>query len=79
MWSLCLLIKIKRNIYIYGISGGSDCKESTCNLGDLDLIPGLGRSPGAEHGNPLQYSCPENPMDKEAWQEIVHGVKKSRT
>ena len=41
--------------------GGSDGKESTCNAGDLGLIPGLGRSPGGEHGNPLQYSCLENP------------------
>ena len=40
---------------------GSDGKESTCNVGDLGLIPGLGSSPGGEHGNPLQYSCLENP------------------
>ena len=42
-------------------SGGSDSKESACNLGDLGSIPGLGRSPGRGHGNPLQYSCLENP------------------
>ena len=42
-------------------SGGSDSKESACNAGDLDLIPGLGRSPGRGHGNPFQYSCLENP------------------
>ena len=42
-------------------AGGSDGKESTCNAGDLDLVPGLGRSPGGGHGNPLQYSCLENP------------------
>ena len=42
-----------------GFPGGSDGKESTCNAGDLGLIPGLGRSPGG-HGNPLQYSCLEN-------------------
>ena len=41
--------------------GGSDSKESTCNVGDLGLIPGLGRSPGGGHGNPLQYYCLENP------------------
>ena len=41
--------------------GGSDGKESTRNVGDLGLIPGLGRSPGGEHGNPLEYSCLENP------------------
>ena len=45
-------------------AGGSDGKESACNAGDLDSIPGLGRSPGAGHGNPLQYSCLENPIDK---------------
>ena len=44
--------------------GGSDRKESTCNVGDLGSIPGLGGSPGGEHGDPLQYSCLENPMDQ---------------
>ena len=44
-----------------GFPGSSDGKESTCNAGDLDSIPGLGRSPGGERGNPLQYSCLENP------------------
>ena len=44
-----------------GFPGGSDGKESACNTGDLGLIPGLGRSPGGGHGNPLQYSCLENP------------------
>ena len=46
---------------------------------DVDLIPGLGRSPGGEHDNPLQYSCLENPMDREAWQDTVHGITKSQT
>ena len=46
---------------------------------DLGSIPGLGRSPGEAHGNPLQYSCLENPMDRGSWQAIVHGVKKSWT
>ena len=44
-----------------GFPGGSDGKESACNAGDLGLNPGLGRSPGGRHGNPLQYSCLENP------------------
>ena len=44
-----------------GFPGGSDGKESTCNVGDLGSIPRLGRSPGGGHGNPLQYSCLENP------------------
>ena len=43
------------------LPGGLDSKESTCNAGDLDLIPGLGRSPGRGHLNPIQYSCLENP------------------
>ena len=54
-------------------------KESACNAGELGSIPGLGRSPGEGNGNPLQYSCLENPMDRGAWQVIVHGVAKSQT
>ena len=61
---------------ILGFTGGSAGKESVCNAGDLGLIPGLGRSPGEGNGNPLQYSCLENPMDRETWQAIVHGVAK---
>ena len=49
------------------------------NAGDLGLIPGLARSPGEGHGNPLQYSCLENPRDRGAWWATVHGVAKSRT
>ena len=59
--------------------GGSDVKEFACNAGDLGSIPGLGRSPREGNGNPLQYSCLENPMDGGAWQATVHGVAKSRT
>ena len=47
--------------------GGSEVKASASNAGDLGLIPGSGRSPGEGNGNPLQYSCLENPMDREAW------------
>ena len=47
--------------------GGSDGKESTCNAGDLGSIPGSGRSLGEANGNPLQYSCLENPVDGGAW------------
>ena len=57
--------------------GGSDGKESACNAGSLGSTPGLGRSPGGGHGNPLQYSGLENPMDRGAWQAIVHGVTES--
>ena len=46
---------------------------------DVDSIPGLGRSPGGEHGNPLQYSCLENPIDRGAWRATVHGVAESDT
>ena len=59
--------------------GGSDGKESACHLGDLGLIPRLGRSPGEGIGYPLQYSCLENSMDREAWRATVHGVTKSWT
>ena len=57
-----------------GLPCGSTGKESSCNVGDLGSIPGLGRSPGEGTGYPLQYSCLENSMDC-----IVHGVAKSRT
>ena len=60
-------------------SGGSDGKASAYNAGDLGSIPGLGRSPGEGNGNPLQYSCLENPMDRGAWWATAHGVAKSRT
>ena len=65
---------------IWGFSGGSVGKEPACNVGDardMGSIPGSGRSPGAGHGNPLQYSCLENPMDRGAWWATVHGVAES--
>ena len=69
-----------------GIPGSSDGKESACNAGDPDLIPGLGRSPGEEHDYPLQwvshsmgFSCLENPMDGGAWGATAHGGAKSQT
>ena len=62
-----------------GFPGGSDGKESACNAGDLGLITGLGRSPGGGHGNPLQYSCLENLMDRGDWWATVHRVTKNRT
>ena len=65
--------------YFYSFPDGSDGKESARNAGDLGLIPGLERSPGEGNGNPLQYSCLENPMDRGAWQATVHGVTKSQT
>ena len=62
-----------------GFPCGSDSKQSACNEGDLGLIPGLGGSPGKGNGYALQYSCPENPMERGAWQATVHGVAKSQT
>ena len=64
---------------LLGFSGSSDSTESTCNAGNLGLIPELGRSPGEENGYPLQYSCLEKSMDRETWQATVHGVAESRT
>ena len=65
-------------VYI-GFPGGSSGKESACNAGDPCSILGSGRSPGEGNGNPLQYSCLENPMDRGAWQGTVHGSAKSWT
>ena len=62
-----------------GFPGGSEVKASAWNMGDPGSIHGSGRSPGEGNGNPLQYSCLENPMDGGAWQATVHGVAKSRT
>ena len=63
-------------------SDGSAGKEATCNAGDtgdVGSIPGSGKFPGGRNGNPLQYSCLENPMDREAWQATVYGVTKRWT
>ena len=61
---------------LHQASYGSDGKASAYNAGDLGSIPGSGRSPGEGNGNPLQYSCLENPMDRGAWQATVHGLSK---
>ena len=60
-------------------SNSSNGKESACNAGDQGLIPGLGSSSGEGNGNPLQYSCLEKPLDREAWWATVHGVTESQT
>ena len=57
-----------------GFRHSSVSKESACSAGELDSIPGSGRSPGEGNGNLLQYSCLENPMDRGAWRATVHGV-----
>ena len=59
-----------------GLHYSSDGKESLCNSGDPGSIPGSGRFPGEGNGNPLQYSCLENPMDRGAWWATVHGGRK---
>ena len=58
---------------------GSDSKESACNAGDPGSIPGLGKFPGEGNGNPLQYACLENSMERGAWRATVRGVTKSWT
>ena len=65
--------------FFTGLSCWFGGKESTCNAGDPSLIPESGRSPGEGNGNPLQYSCLINAMDKIAWWATVHGVAKSQT
>ena len=62
-----------------GFPGGSEVKASVYNAGDPGSIPGSRRSPGEGNGNPLQYYCLENPMDRGAWQATVYGIAKSRT
>ena len=61
-----------------GFPGGSVVKNPSANAGDVGLIPGSGRSPGEGNGNPLQYSYLGNPMDRGAWQAIVHGVARNQ-
>ena len=83
-----LIFKCCLKIYAYfydslfrmkGFPGGSDVKETACSAGDPGWIPGLRRSPGEENGYPLQYSCPEHPMDRGASRATVRGVAKSET
>ena len=64
---------------IYSFPGGSDGKESVCNMGDLGLKHGSTRSPGEGNSNPLQYSCLGNLMNRGAWWATVHVVAKSQT
>ena len=72
-------LSLQSNSHLYtGFLGGSEVKAFACNAGDLGSIPVLGRSLGGGNGNPLQYSCLKNPMDRGAWWPTVHGVTKSR-
>ena len=61
---------------IYGVPGGSVVKYLPANAGDVGLIPGSGRSLEEGNGNPLHYSCPENPSDRGVWLATIHGVTK---
>ena len=70
------------SVFVFGdyhqdFPGGSEVKAPPCNVGDLGLIPGSGRSPGEGNGNSIQYSCLENPMDGGAWLATVHRVAES--
>ena len=64
------------SIYEYGLPSWLDGKESTCHAGGTDLIPGSGRHPGEANGNPLQFSCLGNSLDRGTWQAIICGVAK---
>ena len=65
--------------YYMGFPGGAEVEASACNMRELGSIPGLGRSPGEGNGNPVQYSCLENPMDGGAWWATLHGRKELDT
>ena len=78
VWFLSLSIKVHPCCF-RGFPGGLAGKESTFNAGDMGSVPRLGRSPGGGHGNPLQYSCQKNPVDRGGWWGTVHGVTKSWT
>ena len=83
--SVCTFSKLKMDnwVLILGFRGASQMmlviKNPPANAGDPGSIPGWGRSPGEGHGNPLQYSCLENPTDRGAWRATVHGVAESDT
>ena len=83
--SVCVCVCVCIHTYIYkgyfGLPQWPSSTESTCNAraaGDSGSHPGWGRSPGGGRGNPLQYSCLENPMDRGAWQATIHSITKSR-
>ena len=66
-------------MYLVRLPPSLSCTDSACNAEDVDLITGVGRSPGGGHGNPLQYSCLENSMNREVWQATIHSDAKSWT
>ena len=73
---LLQILNVLYSTFLLGVPGGSVSKESACNTGDPGLISGLGRSPGERNGNPLQYSCLENPMDRGAWWATAYGLQR---
>ena len=75
---ICFLVQLFITIIYQGFPGSSDGKESAFNTGDSGSVPGSGRSPGEGNGNPLQYSCLENPMDRGAWRVWSMGLQKVR-
>ena len=77
--NIILFFLICDPLYSWGFPNGSEGKGSACSVGDLGLILGFGRFPGGEHGNPLQHSCLENPMDRGACWAEIHEVTKSQT
>ena len=77
VWWSCGHRNLMESIFLWAMLMTTG-KESACNTGDMGSIPESGRSPGEGNGNPLQYSCLENPMDRGAWWAAVHGVPKSR-
>ena len=81
IWKKHFYSTIKQSVLFtlnLGFPYSSVSKGSACNAGDPALIPGLGRSTGEGNGNPFEYSCLENPMDRGAWQATVHGVSRVR-
>ena len=72
-----MYVYLHLHVYIY--IGGPDSKESACNAGEMVSIPGWGRSPGGGHGNPLQYPCLDNSMDRRVRWAPVHRVAQSQT
>ena len=74
-----VLMSLRKVMLGEGLPWQVSSKELACSAGDLGSIPRSGRSPGEYNGNPLQYSCLENPKDRGAWRAAVHGISKSQT
>ena len=79
IWCFQIYLPHLRTGFCMGFPGGIDSKVSACNTGDPGSISGFGRSPGEGNGNPLQYSCLENSLDRGAWPATVHGFAESQT